>query len=74
LVEHERTGLLSEPGDAASLAQNVIRLLRNPGMASRIALNAQEQSRHYSWTAVREQWLEIYRDMAAKTLGINGVA
>ena len=73
LVEHERTGLLSEVGDASSLAQNVIRLLRNPGLASRVALNAREQSRHYSWTAVREQWLEIYRSLAANNLGIDAV-
>jgi len=73
LVEHERTGLLSEPGDATTLAQNVIRLLRNPGLASRIALNAHEQSRHYSWAAVREQWLEIYRSMMTEEcMAANG--
>ena len=72
LVEHEHTGLLSEPGDAAALAQNVIRLLRNPSLASRIAVNAHEQSSHYSWAAVREQWLEIYRSMAPTNLGIDG--
>ncbi len=67
LVEHERTGLLSEPGDATALAGNVIRLLQDPDLASRIAVNAHEQSRRYSWTAVREQWLEIYRSMAPST-------
>lgn len=64
LVEHERTGLLSEPGNATALARNVIRLLQDPGLASRLALNAHDQSRDYSWTAVREQWLEVYRSMA----------
>jgi L-malate glycosyltransferase len=63
LVEHERTGLLSEPGNAKALASNVIRLLQDPSLASRMALNAYEQSRLYSWTVVREQWLEIYRSM-----------
>jgi len=64
LVEHERTGLLSAPGDIAALAQNVIRLLRDPELADRLARNAYEESRRYRWTAVREQWLEIYRSMA----------
>ena len=63
LVEHERTGLLSEPGDIRALAQNVIRLLRDPELASRLALNAFEESRSYRWTAVREQWLEVYRSL-----------
>jgi L-malate glycosyltransferase len=64
LVEHERTGLLSEPGDAAALAQNVIRLLTDAELGARLAANAYEESRRYRWTAVREQWLEIYRSMA----------
>ena len=72
IVKHEQTGLLTEPGDAAGLAQNVIRLLRDPVLASHIALNAHEQSRQYSWTAVREQWLGIYRSMVPTNLSING--
>ena len=63
LVEHERTGLLSEPGDARALAENVMRLLKNPELASRLALNAHEEVQRYSWEAVREQWLEIYRSL-----------
>lgn len=69
LVEHERTGLLSEPGDASALAENVKRLLRDSGLASFIALNAHEQSKQYRWSMVREQWLEIYRSLACHTRG-----
>jgi L-malate glycosyltransferase len=60
LVEHERTGLLSRPGDAAALAENVMRLLREPELASRLASNAHDAMQCYSWGAVRQQWLEIY--------------
>ena len=63
LVEHERTGLLSEPGDASALAENVMRLLREPELASRLAFNAREAVQRYAWGAVRQQWLEIYRSM-----------
>jgi glycosyltransferase involved in cell wall biosynthesis len=63
LVEHERTGLLSDPGDVRGLAQNVIRVLRDPELASRLACNALEESRRYRWTAVREQWLDVYRSL-----------
>jgi glycosyltransferase involved in cell wall biosynthesis len=66
LVEHERTGLLSAVGDEKALAANVIRLLRDPGLAARLAENAYQESRKYSWDAVREQWLEVYRGLLAQ--------
>ena len=44
LVEHERTGLLSPVGDEKALAANVIRLLRDPALAARLAQNAREES------------------------------
>ncbi len=62
LVEHERTGLLSPVGDETSLAANVIRLLRDPTLATRIAQNARDESLKYTWEAVRGQWLNVYRD------------
>jgi len=57
LVEHERTGLLSPPGDAEALAKNVMRLLSNPELAARLALNAHEEMQRYAWETVRQQWL-----------------
>jgi L-malate glycosyltransferase len=64
LVEHERTGLLSEVGDPQALAKNVVRLLRNPEFATRLASNAREESVRYSWPMVREQWLKLYQSLA----------
>ncbi len=63
LVEHERTGLLSPVGDEKALAANVIRLLREPALAALLARNAYQQSRNYSWEAVRKQWLNTYRGL-----------
>lgn len=63
LVEHERTGLLSDVGDANALAQNVIRLLTDPELAGRLAANAYEQSKLYRWSNVRRQWLGHYRSL-----------
>jgi glycosyltransferase involved in cell wall biosynthesis len=59
-VEHERTGLLSEVGNVQALAENVIRLLRNPELATRLASNAYRQAEAYRWPQVRGEWLEIY--------------
>ena len=63
LVEHERTGLLSGVGDEKALAANVIRLLRDPKLAARLAQNAYQESRKYTWDAVREQWVDVYRGL-----------
>ena len=63
LVEHERTGMLSEPGDAEALARNVIRLLQEPELACQLASNAHEQLSRYCWGAVREQWLDVYHSL-----------
>src|SRR5205085_10729253 len=65
LVEHERTGLLSAVGDEKALAANVIRLLREPTLASSLSQNAYRESRKYTWEAVREQWVEVYRQLMA---------
>jgi len=61
LVENGRTGLLSPVGDEKMLAANVVRLLRDPALASVLARNAYEESRKYAWEVVREQWVTVYR-------------
>jgi L-malate glycosyltransferase len=71
IVEHERTGLLSKVGDAHELAQNVIRLLRDPELAARLAANAYEESRRYRWGVVRKQWLDIYHNLQEQKTKID---
>jgi L-malate glycosyltransferase len=61
LVDNEGTGLLSAVGDEKALAENVLRLMRDPALADRLAKNAYAESAKYTWTAVRGQWLDVYR-------------
>lgn len=63
MVENERTGLLCEPGDWQALAENVLRLLREPELARRLAENAHGESTKYQWGAVRREWLAAYRSL-----------
>src|ERR1700675_679912 len=63
LVQHESTGLLSAVGDEKALAANVLRLLREPALASLLAQNAHLESSNYTWQVVREQWLNTYREL-----------
>lgn len=63
LVEHERTALLSKPGQWARLGENILRLLRDPALAVQLSANAYEESKRYRWEAVRGKWLETYRSL-----------
>ena len=67
LVDDGRTGLLSEPGNAHALAENVLRVLRDADLASRLTSNAYQESKRYCWGVVREQWLEVYRSLAVRS-------
>ncbi len=60
LVEHGRTGLLSPPGEPDALADNVLRVLRDPQLGLTLGSKAAEELRRYRWQAVREQWLSEY--------------
>jgi L-malate glycosyltransferase len=63
LVEHERTGLLSEVGNSQALAENVIRILRDQDLSAGLAAAAYAKSKAFRWPAVREQWLDIYHSL-----------
>jgi len=74
VVEHERTGLLSPPGDARALAQNVIRLLEDSELAERLVLNARREVQGYSWPVVRQQWLGVYRALVRRDVPVEELA
>jgi glycosyltransferase involved in cell wall biosynthesis len=65
LVEHERTGLLSDPWDWKVLADNVVRLVREPELATRLAQNGHEEALRCSWSVLRDRWLQTYKSMLA---------
>jgi glycosyltransferase involved in cell wall biosynthesis len=64
MVEHERSGLLSPPRDWRQLGNNILRALREPGLAATLARNARREAQEYRWEIVREQWLHLYQSVA----------
>jgi glycosyltransferase involved in cell wall biosynthesis len=66
ILEHGRHGLLGELNDDEALAGHVLRLLDEPMLAHRLAEAAYLTCARCSWTAVRPQWLDVYRDLAPK--------
>jgi glycosyltransferase involved in cell wall biosynthesis len=61
-------------GDASALAENILRLLKDSNLSSRLAASAYEECNRYDWNAVREQWLSVYRAlMSDSKTGVNPV-
>jgi len=67
LVDHGRTGLLTECGDADGLARNALHVLRNPEEASAMACaGRKELERRYVWPVVGPAWIDTYREMMGR--------
>ncbi|OQW37447.1 MAG: hypothetical protein A4E19_13670 [Nitrospira sp. SG-bin1] len=73
IVTHDETGLIVECGDYKALASNALRLLDDPTVASRLARNARESARRFTWTEVRGTWLQLYHELMKKTAPRNNV-
>jgi len=64
LVRHEESALIVNCGDYAGLAREALRLLRDPALARRLAREAHTSVQRFTWANVREQWLQLYRELA----------
>lgn len=64
IVTHEQTGLLVAIDRPEDLAAAVLRVLREPGLAVRLAEAAGQESKRYSWAAAKRGWFEVYRNAA----------
>jgi len=66
ILRHEIDGLLAPLNDHRTVAAHVIRLLEDQALAARLVQAAHERCRAFSWSTVREKWLEVYRQAAAR--------
>lgn len=65
ILQHEHTGLLVVPGDAADLAASLLRLQNDPAFASALAVQAQQTARNvYALSAVQQQIESVIRQTA----------
>ena len=61
IVRDGETGLMVPAGDPAAMAAAALRLLREPGLAARLAATArQECLDRYVWPAVEAEWVALY--------------
>jgi glycosyltransferase involved in cell wall biosynthesis len=65
VVEHERNGLMVDCGDHEALAGAALRLLDDPELAQRvIAEGRRDVDAQYTWNAVSDRWITLYRRLA----------
>ncbi len=68
-IDHERNGLLHEPGDVEAQVELTERLLVDPVLRKRLAQNAlRDVQEKYSWPVVATQIEEVYKGLIGKTI------
>ncbi len=60
IVEHGSTALMVPSGDAAAMAEEIVRLSREEALRSTLINNGLEAVRPYAWPEVKQQWLAMY--------------
>ena len=64
VVERTRGGLLVEPDDAEALAAGLLRVMRDPALASELSADAfRNVRRHYTVARMADRALEVYEDV-----------
>lgn len=72
IVQHNRNGLKVYPGDSASLAHNLLRVLSEKNLAANLITNAyQEVKTEYNWKTIAKQTIDIYQDVLREYDEIN---
>ena len=69
ILSHGHDGLLATPGDSASLAEQIERLVNEPDLAERLAAQARSTQRsRYHLPVLAERWAQLYH----QTRGLPG--
>ena len=64
IMTNEVTGLIVKRDDHHALAAAAIRLLNDNEFAVRLVRNAHESTKKFTWPYIRDQWLDIYRELS----------
>jgi glycosyltransferase involved in cell wall biosynthesis len=67
ILTHGEHGLLAPIDDHEGLASHVLSLLASPAQAERLARTALATCDAYTWAAIRDQWLHVYRRVLPAT-------
>jgi len=67
MVMADKTALVVASGEYQQLAASALRLLDDSTLAQKIIEQAREECRKYQWEAVRDQWLNLYYELAVSS-------
>ena len=66
VVVHEREALMVPSGDRMALADSLVRVLDDTGLAMRLGAAGRRHSLDYSWARVTSQVLDVYRSVLGR--------
>ncbi len=69
IVTHEETCLMIQCNDHEAMAAAAILLLEDNDLAVGIAERARMAARRFTWEAVRDEWLDVYFELASQEAG-----
>jgi glycosyltransferase involved in cell wall biosynthesis len=64
IMTNEVTGLIVDRDDHQALADAAIRLLNDNEFALKLVRNAHESSKKFTWPHIRNEWLNLYKELA----------
>lgn len=64
IMTDQESGILVPTNDHEALAAGALRLLAEPDFAVTLARNAREASKRFTGAAIKQQWLELYQQLA----------
>jgi len=65
-VREGETGFLVDSQDVSGIAEAMIRLVRDPGLAHRLGQNGRKQAETLSWERYAEQQFQVYRSVVTQ--------
>jgi L-malate glycosyltransferase len=60
IVRHDETALLVPFDQPRAMADAILRVLREPGLATRLTTTGRSQVDRYTWTAAAAGWRAVY--------------
>ena len=67
VVQHEREALMVPRGDPRALADGIVRLLDDAGLAERLGRTGRERAFGYAWPRVTDEILAVYDSLLRRT-------
>jgi len=64
IMTDRESGIIVPPNDHEAMAAAALRLLAEPDFAVTLARNAREASKRFTGAAIKQQWLELYQQLA----------